>query len=123
MTLKWMAVVVAAVSLTLCVTANVVVGTVHGGDPVPFLVNVLAITATGTAIVLAVIADLHERLNARITALTEFLIARLNELDRNTGDHNTGFVEGYLLSRNQDSAVVPIGPRMHGRRAMLGGDD
>ncbi|MEQ4301182.1 hypothetical protein ABNF97_07300 [Plantactinospora sp. B6F1] len=123
MTLKWMAVVVAAVSLTLCVTANVVVGTVHGGDPVPFLVNVLAVTATGTAIVLAVIADLHERLNARITALTEFLITRLNELDRNAGDHNTGFVEGYLLSRNQDPAVVPIGPRLHGRRAMLGGDD
>lgn len=123
MTLKWMAVVVAAVSLTLCVTANVVVGTVNGGDPVPFVVNVLAIAATGTATVLAVVADLHERLNARITALTEFLIARLNELDHNAGDHNAGFVEGYLLSRGQDPSVVPIGPRLHSRRAMLGGDD
>jgi hypothetical protein len=123
MTLKWMAVVVAAVSLTLCVTANVVVWTTHGGDPVPFLVNVLALTTAGTATVLAVVADLHERLDARITALTEFLITRLNELDDNAGDHNSGFVEGYLLSRTQDSAVVPIGPRLHGRRAMLGGDD
>jgi hypothetical protein len=123
MTLKWMAVVVAAVSLTLCVTANVVVETVQGGDQVPFLVNVLAITAAGAATVLAVVADLHERLNARITALTEFLITRLNELDHNAGDRNSGFVEGYLLSRGQESAVVPIGPRLHGRRAMLGGDD
>ena len=122
MTLKWMAVVVAAVSLTLCVTANVVVGTVHGG-PVPFLVNVLAITTAGTAIVLAVVADLHERLNGRITALTEFLIARLNELDNHAGDRNAGFVEGYLLSHSQDAAVVPIGPRLPGRRAMIGGDD
>ena len=122
MTLKWMAVVVAAVSLTLCVTANVVVGTVHG-EPVPFLVNVFATTTAGTAIVLAVVADLHERLNGRITALTEFLIARLNELDNHAGDRNAGFVEGYLLSHSQDAAVVPIGPRLHGRRAMIGGDD
>ncbi|MFY1675246.1 hypothetical protein ACN27G_35790 [Plantactinospora sp. WMMB334] len=123
MTLKWMAVVVAAVSLTLCVTANVVVGAAHGGDGVPFLVNALAVTTAGTATVLAVVADLHERLNARITALTDYLTSRMNELDRNTGDHNAGFVEGYLLSRGHDSAVVPIGPRLHGRRAMLGGDD
>ncbi|MEO3743825.1 hypothetical protein [Plantactinospora sp. B5E13] len=123
MTLKWMAVVVASVSLTLCVTTNVVVGAVRDGSTAPFLVNALALTVAGTATVLAVVADLHERLNARVTALTEFLVARLNELDRNAGDHNTGFVEGYLLSRAQDPAVVPIGPRLRGRRAMISGDD
>ncbi|MGI5214245.1 hypothetical protein [Plantactinospora sp. CA-290183] len=123
MTLKWMAVLVATVSLTLFVTANVAVGTVHG-DPVPFLVNVLAVAAAGTATVLAVVAELHERIDGRITALTEFLIDRLNELDHNAGDRNAGFVEGYLLSHGgKDSAVVSIGPRLHGRRAMLGGDD
>jgi hypothetical protein len=122
MTLKWMAVVVAAVSVTLCVTANVVVGTVNG-EQVPVVVNLLAITAAGSATVLAVVADPHDRLNGRVTALTEFLIARLNEIDARTGDRNAGFVEGYLLNHGQDAAVVPIGPRMHGRRVMMGGDD
>jgi hypothetical protein len=122
MTLKWMAVVVASVSVTLCVTANVVVGTVNG-EQVPVVVNLLAITAAGSATVLAVVAELHDRLNGRVTALTEFLIARLNEIDDRTGDRNAGFVEGYLLNHGQDAAVLPLGPRMHGRRAMIGGDD
>ena len=122
MTLKWMAVVVAAVSVTLCVTANVVIGTVNG-QQVPVVLNMLAITAAASATVLAVVADLHDRLTGRITALTEFLVARLNEIESRAGDHNAGFVEGYLLSHNPDAAVVPIGPRLHGRRAMIGGDD
>ncbi|MEV4757645.1 hypothetical protein AB0J86_21385 [Micromonospora sp. NPDC049559] len=122
MTLKWMAVVVAAVSATLCVTANVVVGSMNGA-PVPVVVNLIAITTAGSATVLAVVADLYDRLDGRVTALTEFLIARLNEIDARTGDRNAGFVEGYLLNHGQDAAVVPIGPRVHGRRAMIGGDD
>jgi hypothetical protein len=122
MTLKWMAVLVAAVSMTLCVTTNVVIGTVSG-QQVPIVVNLLAIIAAASATVLAVVADLYDRLNGRLTALTEFLVARLNEIDSNAGDRNAGFVEGYLLSHRQDPAVVPIGPRMHGRRAMFGGDD
>ena len=108
MTLKWMAVVVAAVSVTLCVTANVVVGTVERRAAFRSR-QPLRYHRAGTAIVLAVVAELHERLNGRITALTEFLVARLNEIDARTGDRNTGFVEGYLLSHGQDAAVVPIG--------------
>jgi hypothetical protein len=122
MTLKWTAVLVATVSVTLCATANAVIGMVNGAQ-VPVVVNLLALSTASTATVLAVVADLHDRLNGRITALTEFLIARLNELDDNTGDRNTGFVEGYLLGHGQDAAVVPIGPRGHGRRAMIGVDD
>jgi glutamine synthetase type III len=122
MTLKWMAVMVAVVSATLCVTANVVVAMVNGNE-LPVVVNMLALTAAGSATVLAVVADLHYRLNGRITALTEFLVARLNEIEAHAGDRNAGFVEGYLLNHSQDAAVVPIGPRTHGRRAMIGGDD
>jgi hypothetical protein len=123
MTLKWLAVVVAAVSLTLFVTMNVVAGTVRDGGPAPLLVNVLALTVAGTATVLAVVAGLHERLDTRITALTDFLVARLDELDRKADDPNTAFVEGYLLSRAQESGVVPIGSRTRGRRTMIGGED
>ncbi|MEH1015402.1 hypothetical protein V6U90_20085 [Micromonospora sp. CPCC 206060] len=123
MTLKWMAVVVAAVSLTLCATANIAVGTISG-EELPVVVNLLALTAAGCAVVLAVVGELNDRLNGRITALTEFLVARLDEIEAHAGDRNSGFVEGYLLSHGQqDAPVVPIGPRLQGRRAMLGGED
>ncbi|HEX5542233.1 MAG TPA: hypothetical protein VFX60_11845 [Micromonospora sp.] len=121
MALKWMAIVVAAVSVTLCVTANVMV-TALSGREVPVVINMVAIAAAGIGAVLAVVADLFDRINRRITALTEFLIARLNELDTHAGDRNAGFVEGYLLRQNQEAAVVPIGSRGRGRRTMTGDD-
>ncbi|WP_432903285.1 hypothetical protein ACQP1S_04480 [Micromonospora matsumotoense] len=113
MTLKWMAVVVAAVSLTACVTANLVVGVRPGGQ-IPLVVNLFALTAAGTAVVLAVVAELHDRLNDRVSALTDFLVARLNEIEARTGDRNTGFVEGYLLNQGREATVVPLGRRGRG---------
>ncbi|SDY00271.1 hypothetical protein SAMN05444365_101342 [Micromonospora pattaloongensis] len=122
MALKWTAIVVSSVAVTLCTTANVLVAVLRAGD-VPIVVNMFAIACASVGALVAVIADLHDRLNGRMTALTEFLVARLNELDNHTGDRNAGFVEGYLLSHGQDAAVVQMAPRMHGRRAMTGGDD
>jgi hypothetical protein len=113
MTLKWLAVVVATVSVTLCATGNAVTLVVDGGQ-LPLLVNLFALIAAGTAVVLAVLAELHERLNDRVSALTEFLVARLNEIEANTGDRNAGFVEGYLLSHGPEAAVVPFGRRGRG---------
>ena len=113
MALKWMSVVVAAVSVTLCVTANIVIGSVNGGQ-LPLVVNLVALISAGTAVVLAVLADLYGRLDSRVTVLTEFLVARLDEIDARAGDRNSGFVEGYLLSHGQEAAVVPFGPRGRG---------
>jgi hypothetical protein len=113
MTLKWWGVVVAVVSLTSFVTANVAVGAVEG-EQMPLFVNLFALTTAGTAVVLAVVAELHDRLNDRVSALTEFLVARLNEIETHTGDRNSGFVEGYLLSQGQEAAVVPFGRRGRG---------
>ncbi|MBY8871447.1 hypothetical protein K7640_06260 [Micromonospora sp. PLK6-60] len=113
MTLKWWAVVVAVVCLTSAVTANVVIVAVDG-EQVPLLVNLFALTTAGTAVVLAVLAELHDRLNDRVTALTEFLVARLNEIEAHTGDRNAGFVEGYLLTHGPDAAVVPLDRRGRG---------
>jgi hypothetical protein len=45
------------------------------------------------------------------------------ELDANAGDRDAGFVESYLLSHQPEVPVVPIGPRMRRRRAVLGSDD
>ncbi|SCE74069.1 hypothetical protein [Micromonospora mirobrigensis] len=113
MTLKWWAVGVAVVSLTSGVTANVVIGVVNG-EQLPLLANLFALTTAGTAVVLAVLAELNDRLNDRVSALTEFLVARLNEIEARTGDRNTGFVEGYLLSHGQEAAVVPFERRGRG---------
>ncbi|MCX4386689.1 hypothetical protein OG777_07070 [Micromonospora peucetia] len=113
MTLKWMAVVIATVSLTLGVTGNVVTLAVNGGQ-LPLLVNLLALTCAGTAVVLAVVAELHDRLDNRVSALTDFLVGRLKEIEDRTGDRNSGFVEGYLLSHGQEAAVVPFGRRGRG---------
>lgn len=120
MTLKWMAIVVAAMSLTACITTNVVVDALSGGE-VAVVINVAGLTVTGVATVIAVVAELHQRVVGRIAALTDVVVARLSELETNTGDRNAGFVEGYLLGQAPDAAVVPIGSRTRGRRA--GGDD
>ncbi|GAA2219130.1 hypothetical protein ACFY2R_02965 [Micromonospora olivasterospora] len=113
MTLKWLAVVVAVVSLTSAVTGNVVSGVLGGGE-LPLVANLLALTVAGTAVVLAVVAELHGRLDDRISELRELLVARLDELEARTGDRNTGFVEGYLLSHGQEAEVVPFGRRGRG---------
>ncbi|MGC1213171.1 MAG: hypothetical protein WA890_18125 [Micromonospora sp.] len=113
MTLKWWAVVVAVVAVTSCVTGNVVLGVLHGGQ-LPLVVNLFALTTASTAVVLAVVAELHDRLNDRVSALTEFMVARLNEIEAHTGDRNSGFVEGYLLSQGQEGAVLPFGRRGRG---------
>lgn len=122
MTLKWIAVVVAVVSATLFTSTNAVMEALSGRDA-PAAFNMAVIAASSVGVVLAVLAQLHERLNARITALTETLAAQLTEVDRHTGDRNAGFVEGYLLGQAPDAEVVPIGSRAHGRRVLGGGDD
>lgn len=122
MRLKWTAILIAAVVLTLGVTANVAVALIPGAQ-LPAVVNVLASTAAGSAAVLAVVAELHDRLDARMTVLTEFLVARLDELDSHAGNRDAGFVEGYLLGHQRDPTVVPLGSRGGGRRAMLSRDE
>lgn len=122
MTLKWSAAVVAAVALTLGITANVAVALIPGSR-LPVAVNIAAITTAGCAVVLVVVADLHARLDARLTILTEFVVARLDELESRSGDRDAGFVEGYLLGRQQDPTVIPITLRSGGRRPVVCRDD
>jgi hypothetical protein len=121
MALKWGAVVVATIAVTLCVTANVLVAVLRTGD-IPVVLNLAAIACAAVGVVVAVLAEMYVRMNGRLNALAEFLVARLNEVDSHAGDRNAGFVEGFLLSQGQDAAVVPIGSRQ-GRRAMNGGED
>lgn len=130
MPLKWSAVVVATVAVTLCVTANILVG-VLSRQQVPIVVNLFAVAVASVTTLVAVMAEFYQRVNDRLSALSEFLVVRLAELDDRTGDRNTGFVEGYLLGQGHDSgpmspggeaSVVPLGYRSS-RRAMTGSDD
>jgi len=130
MALKWSAVVVATVAVTLCVTANILVETLSTRQ-VPVVVNLFAIATAAVTTLVAVMAEFYQRVNDRLGALSEFLVVRLGELDDRTGDRNTGFVEGYLLGQGHDShpighggdaSVVPLGFRS-ARRAMTGRDD
>ncbi|MGN9912033.1 hypothetical protein ACTMTJ_31285 [Phytohabitans sp. LJ34] len=130
MPLKWSAVVVATVAVTLCVTANILVG-VLSSRQVPIVVNLFAVAVAAVTTLVAVMAEFYQRVNDRLSAISEFLVVRLAELDDRTGDRNTGFVEGYLLGQGHDSgpmgaggegSVVQLGFRS-GRRAMTGSDD
>jgi hypothetical protein len=121
MPLKWVAVVVAAVSVTLCVSVNVLVGSLSSKE-VPVVVNMATIAVAVVGAMVAVVADLYERINSRITALTEFLVTRLDEIDV-AADRREAFTEGYLLGHDRDAAVVPIGPRSRGPRVVTGNED
>jgi hypothetical protein len=130
MPLKWSAVVVATVAVTLCVTANILVG-VLSARQVPIVVNLFAVAIAAVTTIVAVMAEFYQRVSDRLSALSEFLVVRLAELDDRTGDRNTGFVEGYLLGQGHDggplgqsgeASVVPLGYRSS-RRAMSGSDD
>ncbi|MEV4617982.1 hypothetical protein AB0J74_04575 [Asanoa sp. NPDC049573] len=111
MALKWGAVVVAVVSITLFATANIIVG-VQGTEELPTAFNMATVAAASVGVIVAVLAEMYGRVNGRITALAEFVAARLNEVDAHTGDRNAGFVEGYLLSHGEETAaVVPFGQR------------
>ena len=119
MALKWGAVVVAAVSITLFATTNIIVG-VQDTDEVPAAFNMATIAAASVGVVLAVLADMYARVNGRINALAEFMAMRLNEVDAHTGDRNAGFVEGYLLSHGEEAAaVVPFGQRAARRMGVV----
>ena len=75
MTLKWMAVVVAAVVADIVRDrATSWSRVVHGGQRVRSSSTSSRSPPPAPRIVLAVVADLHDRLNDRITALTEFLV-------------------------------------------------
>src|ERR1700754_2956952 len=108
MALKWGAVVVSAVSVTLFASANIIVGVLDRSE-VPSAFNMATVAIASVGVVVAVLAEMYPRINGRITALVEFMASRLKELDAHTGDRNAGFVEGYLLSHGDEpGTVVPL---------------
>ncbi len=113
MALKWSGILVAAVMATLTVTANLF----NTGRPgVPTILNVVGIAALVGAVVVAIAAELYSRIDTKLNGLTELVRERFDRLDAETGDRNSGFVEGYLLSHGPEASVIPM-PNRPGRRA------
>lgn len=118
MALKWTGILVAVVAVTLTVTVNVLTS---NGNDVPSTINLIAIATAVTGTLIAVVADLYVRIDAKLDRLRDLVVTRFDQLDAETGDRNTGFVEGYLVGHAPEGSVVPMTPR--GRRAAGGGDD
>jgi hypothetical protein len=108
MALKWGAAVVAVVSATLFVSSNIIV-LMLGENELPVAFNLATVAAASVGVIVAVIAEMYNRVNGRLNALAEFVAARLNEVDAHAGDRNAGFVEGYMLSHGEEAgAIVPF---------------
>ncbi|GIF73733.1 hypothetical protein [Asanoa siamensis] len=120
MALKWGSVVVAVISATMFASANIIVGLLDENE-LPVAFNLVTVAATSVGVILAVLAELYNRVNVRLNALAEFVAARLNEVDAHTGDRNAGFVEGYLLSHGEQAtgAIVPFGSRPARRTGLI----
>jgi hypothetical protein len=120
MSLKWISALVAVGSLTAFATANTVMAFAPGGGDVPVVVNLVLVAGCAAGAVLAVVAELYERIDNRLTVLSDFLVTRLTDLETSAGDRNAGFVEGYLASQaaGDQAPVVPIPSRGQRPRAV-----
>jgi hypothetical protein len=79
MALKWASALIAVAAMVAFGTANIVTAAVSAAS-VPAAVNlVLMALFTGSA-ALVVVAELYQRLDARLGVVSEFLVTRLDEI-------------------------------------------
>lgn len=124
-TVKWAAILVAVVTIALDAEANVLLATLTP-QAVPEVVNLFALAAASIAAIFAFGLDLALRVQARFDLTIELMTRRFEELEARIGDHNSGFVEGYVLGRSPEvpvpeASVVPLVPR--GPRRVRNGED
>lgn len=107
MPLKWISALVATSCVTAFITTNVI------SDDTSMTANLALAVGGASGVVLAVATELYQRLEARLGGLSDYLVARLDELESRTGDYNAGFVEGFLS--RPETSVTPL-PARTGRR-------
>jgi hypothetical protein len=112
---KWAGVLVAADVTALDVFANILLAAVDLRQKVPEVVNTFAVAVACVAAMVALLAHLQGALDRRVAYLAEQVASRLDELEAQIADRNTGFVEGYLAGQGTEASVVPLTPRS-GRR-------
>jgi hypothetical protein len=104
MTLKWASTIVAAAAAGSFATANVLLGA-----RMPMAANLALVAVATGGVVVVVLADLYQRLDARLGVLSEFLVARLDEIAGRLDRVETGLDLDTLLDQDQEpSTVVPL---------------
>ena len=117
---KWAALLVAVVATATDALANLLLA-VLTQHSVPDVVNLFAVALAAVMTLVAFVAYLHERNEAKLDLVIELLVGRFEELESRIGDRNSGFVEGYMLSQGPEASVVPLAPR--GVRRMAASQD
>jgi hypothetical protein len=114
MAFKWAGVLAATLTIGLLTLANVLV-VVLTQYWVPSVVNVFGVGLAAAGIGIAFAAHVYERISTKLDAMMDQVVGRLENLEGRVGDHNTGFVEGYLLNQGYEASVVPISPHLSRR--------
>ena len=106
MTLKWSSAIMAAASAGSFATANILLGA-----DMPAAANIALVAITAGCVVLVVVADLYQRLDARLGVLSEFLVTRLDEIAGRLERLESGTLESLLGEEPAPSTVVPLARR------------
>jgi hypothetical protein len=110
MRLKWASAIVAAAAAGSFATANIVLGA-----RVPVAANLALVAIATGGVVLVVLAELYQRMDARLDVLSEFLVARLDEITGRLDRLETGHrLESLLAEAEREpapSTVVPLAQR------------
>jgi hypothetical protein len=94
-----------------------------GTRAIPFAVNAALVAASAAGAVVAVIAELYRRLDARLETLSDFLVVRLADLEARAADRGAGFAEGFLAGQSERASVVPLPKRATRPRVSSNPDD
>jgi hypothetical protein len=111
---KWAGIFGSTLTVALLVLANVLVETMTRYQ-VPNVVNDFGIGLAAASMAVAFSAHLFGQVNRKLDLMVDLLVARLEDLESRVGDHNSGFVEGYLLNQNREASVVPFAPHLSRR--------
>jgi hypothetical protein len=106
MTLKWASAIVGAAAVGSFTTANVVLGA-----RMPIAANLALVAIAASGVVLVVVAELYQRLDSRIGVLSEFLVARLDEIATRMDRLESGESLEAMLAEREPSTVVPLASR------------
>jgi hypothetical protein len=102
---KWAGILTGTLTFALIGLANVLVASMTR-HTVPPVVNEFGAAIGAAGIMIAFVAYLHDLTSRKVDRISELFAARMEDLEARVGDHNTGFVEGYLASQGRE-AVAP----------------
>ncbi len=108
MALKWISALVAAATSGVFAATNIVSASLRVG--VPIAVNVVLAAIATASVVLIVVAELHQRIDSRLSVLSDFLVTRLNDISDRLEDLETRVADRSLETMSRPG-VLPMAAR------------